>query len=128
MTDYNQQLVQSLVPVITQITSNYNSQLYNLGKDGIQTIVRYSVDQLPVPLNNYLKNYLDVKSSDSSDSESSIPSWIGDVLEPIYSPVVNGGQDEITRIMDKVNPFIYTALFLILGGAFIGGFLFGRRK
>lgn len=127
MTDFNQQLAQSLVPVITQVTRNYNTQLYNLGKDGIQTIVRYSVDQLPVPLNNYLKNYLDVKSA-SGDSGSEIPSWIGDVIEPIYSPVVEGGQDEITRIMNKVNPFIYTALFLILGGAFIGGYLFGRRK
>lgn len=127
MTDINQQLARSLVPVITEVTRNYNTQLYNLGKDGIQTIVRYSVDQLPVPLNNYLKNYLDVKSS-SGDSGSEIPSWIGDVIEPIYSPVVEGGQDEITRIMNKVNPFIYTALFLILGGAFIGGYLVGRRK
>ncbi|MCK9280400.1 MAG: hypothetical protein M0P71_07260 [Melioribacteraceae bacterium] len=127
MTDINQQLAQSLVPVITQVTRNYNTQLYNLGKDGIQTIVRYSVDQLPVPLNNYLKNYLDVKSV-SGDSGSEIPSWIGDVIEPIYSPVVEGGQEEITRIMNKVNPFIYTALFLILGGAFIGGYLVGRKK
>lgn len=115
-----------LRPVTELIGREYGDKLRELGKDLVKNGMQYSIMVVsPVPMRSFIMDYMGYKGEPSKPSP--LLEEVKYIMQPIYTPFLSGAREEIDRVIDKVKPFLWATVAILLLVGFGVGFVVAKQ-